>query len=137
MAEDLVQECFVEAWRSRAKLSDPAKARAWLHQILRFRWTHYLRDNSRRIRTSSDSDSLGRQPDAAPDHTVQLEQSDDLQQALNQIDDEMKLPLLLVVMEGYTCQEAADLLEVPLGTALSRIHRAKLTLRELLSAGKV
>src|SRR5438874_1463106 len=52
VAEDLVQETFVEAWRSIENQREPEKARAWLFQILRFRYAHHLRDAKARIQTA-------------------------------------------------------------------------------------
>jgi RNA polymerase sigma-70 factor (ECF subfamily) len=137
LAEDLLQETFVEAWKSRDKLSDPAKARAWLFQILRNRWSHYLRDSSRRLRPSHDQDALSQVGSRAPDHSALLAESDFVQRALDQLEDDLKLPFLCVVMEGYSCQETADLLKIPLGTVLSRLYRARQALRLLLSPAHV
>ena len=53
-----------------------------------------------------------------------------LQTALNELDDRYKIPLLMVYLDGRTCQETADELELPPGTILSRMHRARGILRE-------
>ncbi len=133
LAQDLVQETFCEAWKSIASLSDPSKSKAWLFQILRFRWSHYLRDRSRRITAVSDHDAVAAMGSSKPSHVDRIADADHLQAALDRLEPDLKLPLLLVLMEDYTCQEAADALQIPLGTVLSRIHRAKITLRKLLS----
>jgi RNA polymerase sigma-70 factor, ECF subfamily len=136
LAEDLVQDTFCEAWKSRGKLASSDKARPWLFQILRHRWLHHLRDRSRRIKEAPGGggiENLGNQPrsDAGGgDPALRISESDALQRALDILDADMKLPLLMVAMDGYTCQEVADLLGLPLGTVLSRIHRAKVHLRE-------
>jgi RNA polymerase sigma-70 factor (ECF subfamily) len=128
LAQDLVQESFCEAWKSRGNLGDSAKAKAWLFQILRHRWMHYLRDQSRRIKLTSGAEEMaGKASGTNP--AEKLAESDEMQRALDTIDEDMRLPLLLVVMEGYTCQEVGDMLGMPLGTVLSRIHRAKAALR--------
>ena len=62
------------------------------------------------------------------------EYSDEMQHALNQLPDELKDTLLLVVVAELTHQEAADALKIPLGTVLSRVSRARARLRELLLA---
>ncbi|HVX86781.1 MAG TPA: RNA polymerase sigma factor [Phycisphaerae bacterium] len=133
LAEDLLQETFVEAWKSCDKLSDVAKAKAWLFQILRNRWSHYLRDSSRRLRPSHDQDALERVGSRFPNHSDLLAESDFVQRALDQLDEDLKLPFLCVVMEGYSCQETADLLKIPLGTVLSRLYRARQALRLVLT----
>ena len=53
ITEDLVQETYVEAWKSVNNLHGPAKARAWLFQILRFRYAHFIRDGKRRMQASA------------------------------------------------------------------------------------
>jgi RNA polymerase sigma-70 factor (ECF subfamily) len=68
-----------------------------------------------------------------PDAIALIAESDFVQRALDQIEEDLKLPFLLVVMEGYSCQEAADLLKIPLGTVLSRLHRARQALRAVLA----
>ncbi len=132
LAEDLLQETFFEAWKSRDKLADRDKARAWLFQILRNRWSHHLRDSSRRLKPSHNQESLDQAKSTQPDAVKQIAESDFVQRALDQIEDDLKLPFLLVVMEGYSCQEAADSLQIPLGTVLSRLHRARQALRAVL-----
>jgi len=134
-AEDLVQETFYHAWRSMDSLKDPDKARAWLYQILRFRYSHWLRERRRKPapRTMDDANP----PPVAEDEPGPLTRLGDqeaLQQALDQLDDRFKTPFLLVFLEGMTCQEAADQLDVPLGTVLSRIHRARQGLRKALQS---
>ncbi|MCG8618602.1 MAG: hypothetical protein MI802_20475, partial [Desulfobacterales bacterium] len=51
IAEDLTQETFYHAWRSMKSLRDPSRARAWLFQILRYRYAHWLRDKGRQVKT--------------------------------------------------------------------------------------
>jgi RNA polymerase sigma-70 factor (ECF subfamily) len=133
LAEDLLQETFCEAWKFRDKLSDPEKARAWLFQILRNRWSHHLRDSGRRLKPSHNAEALDAAGAQGPDAIALIAESDFVQRALDQIEEDLKLPFLLVVMEGYSCQEAADLLKIPLGTVLSRLHRARQALRAVLA----
>ncbi len=55
-----------------------------------------------------------------------------MQTALDSLEDHYKVPFLLVFLEGMTCQQAAEFLDVPLGTVLSRIYRARRLLRQHL-----
>ena len=130
LAEDLTQETCCAARKTLSSLSDPAKSKAWLFQILRFRWSHYLRAQSRRIRTTTSHDLAAKT--AQPNPIDRLADADLLSSALNRIDPTLKMPLLLVVAEGYTCCETAGVLQIPLGTVLSRIYRAKSVLRKHL-----
>lgn len=134
-AEDLVQETYYEAWRSIKNLRDPNRVRAWIFQILRHRYAHWVRDNKRRPQITAGSESLEDQSLSASHEPLNnpIEQKDQLQKALNALEDRYKEPFLMVFMEGLTCQETAECLDLPLGTVLSRIHRARLFLRSFLS----
>jgi RNA polymerase sigma-70 factor (ECF subfamily) len=79
VAEDLVQEAFTEAWRSFDSLREISKARAWLFQILRHRYAHWMRDNSRRVQPvasleQAESDSSI----SSPDHSDELSRQETL-----------------------------------------------------------
>ena len=132
-ADDLVQETFCEAWRSIGSLRDAARGKAWLFQIARYRNAHTIRDRSRRVRANPDIDQLNQISDkAGPDVLARLSNQELLQIALEALQDRYKEPFLLVFLEDFTCSEAAELLDIPLGTVLSRIHRARQFLRRNL-----
>lgn len=134
-AEDLVQETFYHAWKSMDKVRDKAKARAWLFQTLRFRYAHLVRDRSRRIRASVSTSDLAEQiVDPGPSPVIRLVDRDALQVALNKLDEDLKTPLLKVFLQGLTCRETAEALNIPLGTVLSRIHRARRKLRSVFES---
>lgn len=132
IAEDLLQETFYEAWKSMAKLREQDKARAWLFQILRHRYSRWCRTEARAPAhipiESVPLDALIATSQVIPG----AKNKDEFQGMLDRISDRCKIPLLMVFMEGLTCQESADRLDLPLGTVLSRIHRAKRQLRALL-----
>lgn len=129
-AEEIVQETLRSAWTSRERFDARHGRRAWLAAILRRRAV----DRWRRV---------GRTPSiAAGDHVLDIatdgddplamEYTDEMQQALEQLPDEMREALLLVVVGDLTHQETADALGVPLGTVLSRVSRARKRLRQNL-----
>jgi len=133
-AQDLVQETYGEAWRSLDKLRETDKARAWLFTILRYRHAHFQRDSGRRQRelvplelADSVADCTG------ADILDTLAGRDDLQKALDSLHSRFKEPFLMVFLEGLSCAETARQLGVPLGTVLSRIHRARTMLRQALN----
>jgi RNA polymerase sigma-70 factor (ECF subfamily) len=131
VAEDLTQETFAEAWKSRANQREPSKARAWLFQILRFRYSHHLRDGKHRLRASS----LGEGMDAPVPGRPALDALADkeaLQNALGELSPDVRETFLMVFMQGYKCREVAAELHIPLGTVLSRLGRARLLLRSRL-----
>ena len=132
-ADDLVQETFCEAWRSIGSLRDPARGKAWLLRIARYRNAHTVRDRSRRVWAKLDIDQLNQIPDrAGPDVLAKLSDQELLQIALEALEERYKEPFLLVFLEDFTCREAAELLDIPLGTVLSRIHRARQFLRRFI-----
>ncbi len=131
-AEDLVQETFYHAWRSMDKLRDPKKARAWLFQMLRYRYAHWLRDSGRRLQPKASLDQIGQVAFSALKIPDALSLRESLQQALDALECRYKEPFLMVFLEGLTCRETAEALEIPLGTVLSRIHRARSFLRDRL-----
>jgi len=132
-AGDLVQETFYHAWRSIGTLRDESRARAWLFQILRYRYAHWVRTDTRRPKVVAPLDKAPPVKDDGTEKPLErLERQETVQRALDELDERYRLPLVLVFMEGMTCQEAADELGVPLGTILSRIHRARKHLRARL-----
>lgn len=134
VAEDLVQETFYQAWKSMTSLRHKERASAWLFQILRHRYAR-LRRSEARTPLHQPLDSVDQESVVTPatvDATVEL---DALQTALDTLSDRVKIPLLMVSIEELSCQNTADRLDLPLGTVLSRIHRGKRRLRELLRTG--
>ncbi|MCI0363509.1 MAG: RNA polymerase sigma factor [Phycisphaerales bacterium] len=131
VAEDLVQETFYEAWKCMNRLRDTERARAWLFQILRHRYSRWVR-TERRSPAAGPLDAAALAAVSTGAEAAHLGERDSLQTALNGVSDALKIPLLMVFIEGLTCHETATRLDLPLGTVLSRIHRAKRQLRAIL-----
>jgi len=132
-AQDLVQETYSEAWRSLDSLREVEKARAWLFTILRYRNAHLVRANGRRVAKSAPLELAENQPDNPGESMLEeLADKDNLQRALDSLDTRFKEPFLMVFLEDLSCAEVASQLDVPLGTVLSRIHRARTMLRQRL-----
>jgi len=136
-AEDLVQETYYEAWKSMKRLRDPSRARAWLFRILRRRHSAWrsAEIRARALTTPRPAGATGVESDA-PDPAHRLAEQEELQRALDTLDERHKTPLLMVFVEGLTCRETASRLDLPLGTVLSRLHRAKARVRERLKVAK-
>lgn len=128
-AEDLVQETFRSAWQSRERYEPDRNDRAWLVAILRRRAADRWRKRPLRIFDAELPEVGVEGPDPLENHYT-----DEMQHALNQLPAELREALLLVVVGELTHQEAADLLNKPLGTVLSRVSRARTQLREHLLA---
>jgi RNA polymerase sigma-70 factor, ECF subfamily len=130
-AEDLVQDTFRSAWNSRRLFQSGRSPRAWLASILRRRVIDRWR------RAAPPSVLAGDGPleiSVEAGDPLADDYSDEMQQALGTLPKELREAILLVVVGELTHQEAADLLQVPLGTILSRVSRARGKLRETLLA---
>lgn len=130
-AEDVVQDTFRSAWKSRQRYEAGRGQRAWLASILRRRvidrWRKHPQPGVLASETPVEVGVAGHDPLAD-------EYSDEMQHALNRLPSELRESLLLVVVGELTHQESADLLGVPLGTILSRVSRARRRMREYLLA---
>ncbi|MGA9279063.1 sigma-70 family RNA polymerase sigma factor [Ilumatobacter sp.] len=133
-AEDLVQDTLVRAYRGIGGF-DGRHPRAWLLTILRN--THINRNRRRRP-------ELLRDPDAATDRMLSAasdERTDagiddaidvEIIRALESLDEPFRRVVELVDIDGLTYAEAADVLDVPAGTVMSRLHRARSRIRDRL-----
>jgi RNA polymerase sigma-70 factor (ECF subfamily) len=128
-AEDIVQDTFRSAWKTRDSYVPAEGERAWLTAILRRRVVDRWRKKPQPRPAANDSPFEIGVPGVDP---TADEYSDEMQQALGQLAPELREALLLVVVGELTHQEAANLLKTPLGTILSRVSRARTRLRELL-----
>ncbi|MDA1053477.1 MAG: RNA polymerase sigma factor [Planctomycetota bacterium] len=133
-AEDLVQEAFRSAWNSRSRYRAELGERAWLVTILRRRVVDGWR--KRRTRTISFDETVLEVGSAGHDPAAN-EFEDHVQAALDQLPDQLRETLLLVVVGELTHQEVADMLSIPIGTVLSRVSRARTRLRKLLTEQEV
>ena len=132
-AQDLVQETYGEAWRSLDSLRERDKARSWLFSILRYRYAHLQRGSGGRERKMEPLELAEKIAGGPGDEVLErLSGRDYLQKALDNLDNRFKEPFLMVFLEGLSCAETARQLDIPLGTVLSRIHRARSLLRRSL-----
>jgi RNA polymerase sigma-70 factor (ECF subfamily) len=128
-AEDLTQETFCQAQKKLFQLRDDAKAKSWLFSILRNAYLHRLRSakNEKQV-------SLEGIPEIAERlaETQVLVDSMQLQKALNELPELFKTPIILYYFEDFSYKDIAEQMEVPLGTVMSRLARAKSFLRDRL-----
>jgi RNA polymerase sigma-70 factor (ECF subfamily) len=128
IAEDVVQEALLRAWKSLDALRDDAAAKPWLLTIVR-------RENARNFErkkletvdidnlSASQAALLAEQPDR---------QLDDMREAIFELDDDYREPLVLQVMMGYSTNEIAELMGLKQGAVLTRLHRARQKLKETI-----
>lgn len=131
-AEEVVQDTLRSAWSSRERFDQTRSRRAWLASILRRRAADRWRRFGRTTPTVG-GDSVLECPveDADP---LRHDYTDQMQAALARLPAEMREALLLVIVGELTHQEAADALDAPLGTVLSRVSRGRQRLRQELIA---
>lgn len=141
-AEDLVQETLLRAMRSYDGLREPARAKGWLFAIATNAWRDLSRARGREVRTvpidglDPDGDEFSlfqtiaiEDPFPYSDELhldfLRLFRDEDVAAVFGSITPAFRLPLILTVVHGFSCKEAARILEVPLGTLLSRLHRGR------------
>ncbi|GAB0118882.1 sigma-70 family RNA polymerase sigma factor [Acidisoma sp. 7E03] len=126
-ADDLVQDCLERALRKRALFRPLGPVRAWLFRIL----VNLYRNEQRSLRRRGPSAPVDPE-DAAmavPGNQQARLELAGVARALQDLPDEQRETLLLVALEGMSYEEAATILEVPTGTVMSRLSRARHALR--------
>lgn len=129
LAEELVQETFLRAWKGIDSLKDPAATRSWLITILR-RELFRVHGRAKLKVTDIDTAELN---DPAFNQGVGL--SLELRKALDSLPDDYKEPLLLQILGGFSCEEIADLTDSNKGAVMTRLFRARDKMRKFLEAG--
>lgn len=127
LADELIQETYLQAWRNIQSLRDLNRMRGWMFAILRNQFSKMIR----RLPKANQMTDLQAAEIVAVESQNEHVQAH-VQSALNRLDDDQKLPLLLVLMEGLSVDEAAEILKIPRGTVLSRMHRGRQKLKQLL-----
>ena len=140
-AEDLLQDTLLRAMRAYPKLRDENSVKGWLFAIATNGWRDLCRARGRTVPTVSLD---GSEPDdefslfatlAIEDpfpysdelhlDFLRLFSDDDVQKVFARINPVFRAPLILTAIHGFSCKEAATILDVPLGTLLSRLHRGR------------
>ncbi len=139
-AQDIAQEAFVHAFEKLASFKGEAAFYSWLFRIA-LNASVSARRKTRRMSASVETrrDESGLEPtdeNPASEPSYAMDVSDRqrlVRQALAELSDEFRTALVLKEMDGMSYEEIAEVIEVPLGTVRSRIHRARLELRAKLS----
>jgi RNA polymerase sigma-70 factor, ECF subfamily len=129
-AEDLTQETFCQAQKNLHQLRDPAKAKSWLFSILRNAFLHRLRASKQEREISLDG--IGEIPERGPEPALPID-SAQLQMALSDLPEAFRTPVILYYFEDFSYRDIAEQMNVPLGTVMSRLARAKTFLRQRLT----
>ena len=133
IAEDVVQEALLRAWKSLDALRDDAAAKPWLLTIVRRENARYF--ERRRLETvdidnltASQAALLAEQPD---------DDLDDMRSALYALDDDYREPLVLQVLMGLSTKEIAEQMGLKQGAVLTRLHRARAKLKDVIDSAVV
>src|SRR5579884_3397030 len=128
-AEDLTQEAFCKAQLNLSQLRDPARAKAWLFSILRNAYLHRVRAEApQRVVSLED---VGEVPEPAAEPLPDLD-PELLERALAELPEAFRTPVILFYFEDFSYRDIAEQMDLPIGTVMSRLARAKAHLRSRL-----
>jgi RNA polymerase sigma-70 factor, ECF subfamily len=130
LADDLVQETVLKAWRSRDRFEIGTNMRAWLFVILRNSFYSQTRRRGREV--AEDELGPGERPAVGPEHDGVIA-LDELRRALMRLPSDQREALLLVGASGFSCERAAEICNCAPGTIKSRVSRARAKLNAMLA----
>lgn len=144
-AEDLVQETFIKAWRSFATYQQGTNLRAWLFRIMTNTYINKYNAQQRKP-TETELDDIeelflykrlgavdqSQLSQSAEDQMLSLFTDDEVKKALEELPDQFRIPVLMSDVEGFSYKEIAEILEIPLGTVMSRLHRGRKLMQKML-----
>ena len=144
-AEDLLQETFLRAYRGFPKFTEGTNLRAWLYRILTNTYINIYRAKQRRPEQTDldevedlylyrrlgglEAASLGR---SAEDELMDLFTEAEVKDAVESLPENYRVAVLLADVEGFAYKEIAEMLDIPIGTVMSRLHRGRKALQKSL-----
>jgi RNA polymerase sigma-70 factor (ECF subfamily) len=141
-AKDLVQDTYFKAFRFIESFQKGTNAKAWLFRILKNSFINDYRKKTKEpakvdyqdVETYYNSDDVHRQitPDLRVDSLKDMI-GDEISNALNSLDVDFRTVIILCDLEGFKYEEMAKILDIPIGTVRSRLHRARQLLKDKLS----
>ena len=142
-AEDLVQETYLKAYKAFDRFTPGTNLKAWLYRIMTNTYINTYRKKQRRplvtsadevtdnqLYTSSSHDSTGLE--SAEVEALKQMPNSRISEALNSLNEDYRMVVYYADVEGLAYKEIAEVMNIPLGTVMSRLHRGRKQLREML-----
>jgi RNA polymerase sigma factor (sigma-70 family) len=141
-AHDLVQDTYLKAFRFISSFEEGTNAKAWLFRILKNSFINDFRKKSKepaKVDYQDVETTYNSEEDAETNQTVDLRVEsvqdligDEIAMALNSLPVDFRTVIILCDVEGFTYEEMAKILDIPIGTVRSRLHRARMLLKDKL-----
>ena len=144
-AEDLVQETYIKGWRSFHTFQEGTNLRAWLFRIMTNTYINKYNAQKRKG-TEVELDDVeelflykrlgsidqSQLSISAEDQMLELFTDDEVKNALEELPDDFRIPVLLSDVDGFSYKEISEMLEIPIGTVMSRLHRGRKAMQKML-----
>ena len=144
-AEDLVQETYIKGWRSFHTFEKGTNLRAWLFRIMTNTYINKFNAQKRKG-TEVELDDIeelflykrlgsidqSQLSSSAEDQMLNLFTDDEVKNALESLPEDFRVPVLLSDVDGFAYKEIAEMLEIPIGTVMSRLHRGRKAMQKML-----
>jgi RNA polymerase sigma-70 factor (ECF subfamily) len=144
-AEDLVQETFLKGWRAFDSYQQGTNLRAWLFRIMTNTFINKYNSQQRRPQETELDEveelflfrrmgafDQSKMSQSAEDQMLELFTDDEVKNAIESLPETFRIPVLLSDVEGFSYKEIAEMLEVPIGTVMSRLHRGRKAMQKML-----
>src|SRR5438552_2526033 len=144
-AEDLVQETYLKAYRGFGSFQEGTNLKAWLYRILTNTYINSYRAKKRRPEQSDIEDvenlylyrrlgglEAARVGQSAEDEVLAHFTDSEVKEAVESLPEQFRMAVLLADVEGFAYKEIADILDIPIGTVMSRLHRGRRALQKRL-----
>ena len=136
-ADDLVQETYMQAWKSFDQYEPGTNCRAWLYKILLNKYDHHRRKMITRAKYVTEADDLVFELSPGTEPVPETLTDREVINALNALPEHYRSVVLLADVHEFDYKEVAEILQIPIGTVMSRLSRARTRLRQALAATAV